>query len=281
MFITANDGTKIHVTEKGKGHPVILLAGGGFSSKIFKTPFELLAKNFRVIAVDMRAHGKSQRVNHGLRLSRLAMDLKNVIEAMQLNRFSLMGHSLGCSIIYSFLDLFTGKQVEQLVLIDEAPVLTANPLWTQEKRELLGASYDPAQNYHFLHQLKTADFEEMKQKLIDAMTTDSASDSIKAFIKNCFDIEPEAAAMLYKENLQHDWRDLIPRIHIPTLIIGGKVSLTPWKSQEWISRQIPSSSLRIFEEKEGGGHFPFVENPGLFYETVFHFLTKKSQYQAL
>jgi len=277
VFIAANDGTKIHVIEKGEGHPVLFLAGGGFSIKVFETSIKNFSKDFRVIAIDMRAHGKSQRVNYGLRLSRLAQDLKNVIEVMQLNRFTLIGHSLGCSVIYSFLDLFTGVQVEKLVLIDEAPVLTANPIWSQEKRELLGASYDPVQNYHFINQLRIADYEEMKQKLVDAMTTRSASDSTKTFIKSCFDIEPGAAALLYRENLQHDWRDLVPRIRIPSLIIGGKASLTPWKSQEWISKQIPNSTLKVFEEEEGGGHFPFVENPGLFNEVVFHFLTKHTQ----
>src|SRR6476619_4049285 len=30
-----------------------------------------------------------------------------------------------------------------------------------------------------------------------------------------------------------DWRDLIPAINIPTLVVGGKASLVPWKSQVW------------------------------------------------
>ncbi len=133
MYITVNDGTGIHVEEKGEGPPIIFLAGGGFSSKIFKSQIDYFSQSFQVIAVDMRAHGNSERVAHGLRLSRLAHDLKEVVDAMQLRRLTLLGHSLGSSVIYSFLDLFARERVERIILVDEAPVLTANPLWSKEE----------------------------------------------------------------------------------------------------------------------------------------------------
>src|SRR2546428_8274891 len=38
-----------------------------------------------------------------------------------------------------------------------------------------------------------------------------------------------AAALLYNHCVQ-DWRDVIPRVNLPTLIVGGRVSIFPWQS---------------------------------------------------
>jgi non-heme chloroperoxidase len=54
-----------------------------------------------------------------------------------------------------------------------------------------------------------------------------------------------AATLLYNSN-HTDWRDLIRRINLPALIISGRASFIPWKSQEWIHRQIKGSQFEVF-----------------------------------
>jgi len=82
---------------------------------------------------------------------------------------------------------------------------------------------------------------------------------------------PLAGTLLY--NLCHtDWRDVIPRINLPALIISGRASGIPWKSQEWIHHQIKGSQFEVFEESEGGRHFMFIENPEKFNRLVMEYL---------
>ena len=81
-----------------------------------------------------------------------------------------------------------------------------------------------------------------------------------------------AAALLYNHVTQ-DWRDLIPRITLPTLIIGGRTSVVPWPSQVWIHEQIVGSSLEIFEKNEGGSHFMFIEAAPKFNRLLAEFLS--------
>jgi pimeloyl-ACP methyl ester carboxylesterase len=80
-----------------------------------------------------------------------------------------------------------------------------------------------------------------------------------------------AAALLYNHSTQ-DWRRVIPRITLPTLVVGGRVSVVPWKSQVWIQKQVPGSKVEIFEENEGGNHFMFMENPDKFNRIVRDFM---------
>ena len=81
----------------------------------------------------------------------------------------------------------------------------------------------------------------------------------------------DAATLFLKQGCQ-DWRDIIPRITVPTLAIAGRVSLIPWKSLAWIGKQIPGAQMEIFEENEGGSHFMFVENPTKFNRIVSKFV---------
>jgi pimeloyl-ACP methyl ester carboxylesterase len=80
-----------------------------------------------------------------------------------------------------------------------------------------------------------------------------------------------AAKLLYNNRIS-DWSDVIPRITVPSLIIGGKGSSTPWKCLLWQNRMIAGSKLEIFEADEGGSHFIFVENAEKYIKVVCDFL---------
>ena len=79
------------------------------------------------------------------------------------------------------------------------------------------------------------------------------------------------AALLYNHATQ-DWRDLIPRLALPTLVVGGRVSTVPWRSQAWVAAQVPGARLEIFEEEEGGNHFMFIEGHAKFNAIVADFV---------
>lgn len=67
-----------------------------------------------------------------------------------------------------------------------------------------------------------------------------------------------------------DWRDVIGRITLPTLVIGGKHSHVNPQSQAWIHQQIPGARLEIFDQ--GGAHFMFIEAADQFNAVVRDFL---------
>jgi len=80
------------------------------------------------------------------------------------------------------------------------------------------------------------------------------------------------AARLMVDHGAQDWRDVIPRITLPTLVVGGRASFFTPKSQEWIGWQIPGARVEIFDEHEGGSHFMWLENPTKFNQLVRAFM---------
>lgn len=73
---------KLHYEEKGTGQPVVLLHGNGEDSSYFKNQIEYFSKKYRVIAVDTRGHGKSERGTAPFTLRQFARDLKSFLDEM-------------------------------------------------------------------------------------------------------------------------------------------------------------------------------------------------------
>jgi pimeloyl-ACP methyl ester carboxylesterase len=153
------------------------------------------------------------------------------------------------------------------------PFITANPAWSAEEKEASGALFDPNSLYTNVNALAGPDGVKTTEGFIGAMFTPAyPKDEVTWVIKQNLKLPREYAARLLYDHATRDWRRIIPRINIPTLVVGGKTSLVPWKSQVWIANQIRGSRLEIFEESEGGNHFMFVENPEKFNRIVREFI---------
>ena len=69
------DTVTLAYIEKGEGEPLILLHGNGENSEYFEYQVEFFSRYYRVIAVDSRGHGRSERGSGELTLQRIADDL--------------------------------------------------------------------------------------------------------------------------------------------------------------------------------------------------------------
>jgi pimeloyl-ACP methyl ester carboxylesterase len=97
-----------------------------------------------VIALDLRGHGESEKPNFGLKIHRLAQELREALVAANAPDVTLLGHSMGCSVIWAYWELFGADRLGKIVLADEPPMLTSNPAWTPNEREAAGAILTPA-----------------------------------------------------------------------------------------------------------------------------------------
>jgi len=271
--VTTSDGVKIHYIEAGTGKPLVMIPGWSQTAEEFKHQLTGLKDRYRVIALDMRGHGDSEKPDFGYKIARLAKDVRDVLLALDLRDVNVLGHSMGCSIIWSYWELFGPDRLSKLLLIDQMPFITSNPKWSQAELEASGALFNCESLYNVCNDLSGPAGVEATKNFVDRWFTQAFPDKEKAWVveQNLKFPRPHAATLLYNHSTQ-DWRDLIPRINLPTLVVGGRVSLVPWKSQVWIHEQIPGSRLEIFEENEGGQHFMFLENPEKFNRIVTEFI---------
>lgn len=119
----------------GSGRPLVLAHGLASSYTIWNLMAPRLAEHFRVVAVDQRAHGRSERPDDSFDFSTYVSDLRAFIEALGLGRSILVGHSWGGNVVVQFA-VDQPALVEALVLVDGGFIEIASRAgWTWERTE--------------------------------------------------------------------------------------------------------------------------------------------------
>ncbi|XP_051242449.1 serine hydrolase-like protein [Dicentrarchus labrax] len=101
------------------GRPVLCLHGWADNCGTFKTLIPLLPKECRYVAVDLAGHGLSSHRPPGVFYSFPAYvaDVRRVVDALQLEKFSIIGHSMGGDVAGMFTALYP-EMVDALILLD-------------------------------------------------------------------------------------------------------------------------------------------------------------------
>lgn len=118
------NGINIHYLDWGEGASshLILIHGLGSQSHTWDRFAGDVSDLFRVIAPDLRGHGKSGHAEDGYKLESFAKDLKALTRHLNLSGFDLVGHSLGALIAIRFAWEYPDL-VNRLVLVDAGPGL--------------------------------------------------------------------------------------------------------------------------------------------------------------
>ena len=100
--VPLSDGGSLHVVERGRGRPLVLLHGITLSALTWHYQLTDLADDFRVLAVDHRGHGSSEPGDGGWELERLALDVRELLEHLDLRDAIVVGHSMGGMVTLRF-----------------------------------------------------------------------------------------------------------------------------------------------------------------------------------
>jgi non-heme chloroperoxidase len=130
--ITTKDGTEIYYKDWGKGPAVTFSHGWPLSADMWDGQMLFLTQNgFRAIALDRRGHGRSSQATTGNDMNGYADDLAALIEALDLNDVTVVGHSTGGGEVARYIGRHGTKRVAKAVLIAAVPPImlktAANP----------------------------------------------------------------------------------------------------------------------------------------------------------
>ena len=106
---------QLHYIEQGQGQPLILLHGNGEDTAYFEHQIPCFSKNYRVIAIDTRGHGKSPRGEKPFTIKQFAEDLHDYMDAKGIAKANILGFSDGGNITLTFA-LRYPERIEKLIL---------------------------------------------------------------------------------------------------------------------------------------------------------------------
>jgi proline-specific peptidase len=269
------DGTSIfyHPVGPESNYPLILLHGGpGLDHTELHPWLDPLADTFRLIYVDQRGQGRSQRVDPAsLSLERFAEDVTMLAARMGLAEYALLGHSYGAFVTLTHaVDersashyIISGGTASMSKSMDEVDANLAS-LEPAALREQVTQSW--AREAHVSTEEETAQLLE-DQMPFHFKTADS--DVFRSYIEHSRANQVTSSEVLsyFAANEYHlELEDRLGEINRPTLVMTGEYdrTTTPRASRE-MAAGIPGSEVVIIPD---AGHMTQVEQPQAFCNAV-------------
>jgi len=255
--VRVNDIEMFYV-ENGQGDALVLIhgLGGDHGEWIMQVP--VFAKKYRVIALDLRGHGKSDKVGEEYSFPIFAKDVIGLLDKLGIDKAYFCGVSMGGGVALQ-IALSYPERVKGLILVDTAARVseqTAKVLskWVELfQKEGFDAYFDQE-----IKDVFHPSFIEANPGLIKQIKEVSRHRDLQTVIK--------AATGLRAFNFV----DQLSKISVPTLIVHGEDDrVVPVEEARLLHEKIPNSKLVVFSEC---GHGTIVEKAQEFNKVVMEFL---------
>lgn len=280
--LITTDGARLAYQDTGgEGAPLVMLHGWGQTQAMFRHQVEGLAPGRRVVTVDLRGHGKSGTPRHGYRIARLSRDVLELVDHLGLDRFDALGWSMGVSVWWSFIDQYGTGRIRRFVAVDQPAAVAAVPWMTEREQHDSGAVFDVSGLLYLGAALAGPEGDTVLADFVRGMFSGEPDPEVLAFVAEEIRSTPAHAGVpLLFDHCAQDWRDVLPRIDVPTLVIGCEGSHVHPDSQRFVAERIPGARLHVFASDVASSHFLFLENPPAFNAVVEEFLAEEPATEA-
>lgn len=260
------NGVKLHYQEKGTGDPLVLIHGYTSHSYTWKDVFEPLSKEFRVVAVDLKGFGFSEKPAGDYTKREQAVLVKGLLDHLNIEKAWLAGSSMGGEVSIN-LALKYRERVKGLILIDSAGV----------KYEAKSSSSSESFRIPLIGRAFAA-IALTSDKLVRGGLERSYFDKTKISDKDVKmyhlplsgDHGQRAAASAAQQWDLHPIENELPKLEIPTLLIWGAEDIVvPLAAGKKMQSLIRGSELDVYKEV---GHLPQEEAPKKVVKSISDFV---------
>jgi proline iminopeptidase len=290
-YVDAN-GVLIYYVEFGKGPPLVVLHGGPGADHTYFLPWLLpLARTHRLIFIDERGSGQSERLEDTSKytIENMADDVEAVRVALGLGQIDLLGHSCG-GVLAEAYALKYQQHLRHLILNSTfASTREMNEVLAREKARMppdklarlnqLEAAGLYGKGAIWEHGRYTAEYETLAWgdgyfPFLYGARPDSTYDPATGNAPTNWELYREMwgsdGEFIIDGNLKSvEYVDRLHTIHVPTLIVvGDHDECDPSLSRE-MHEKIAGSSIVILPNS---GHMNFVDQPDLWQKAVLGFL---------
>jgi pimeloyl-ACP methyl ester carboxylesterase len=266
------DGTPVNYVDLGSGErePIVFVHGLGGQWQNWLENLPRAALERRVIALDLPGFGQTPMPREKITISRYGRWVDALCERLDLGRVEVVGNSMGGYIAAEVAIQFPAR-VDQLLLVSAAGITSADvahaPVLTAGRVITAMVSYGAARHRQIAARPKAR---HMSLALVARYGSLLRADlAYEGFFKGAG--KPGFDAAL-RACLEYDFRDRLPDIRHPTLIVWGeKDSIIPVRDAHEFERLIPDSRKVVMKDT---GHVPMAERPVAFNDVMMDFLSE-------
>jgi pimeloyl-ACP methyl ester carboxylesterase len=264
------DGRRVHVIDTGGEDkpPLVWLHGlsGEWQNWLLNIP--AFMDRYRCVAPDLPGFGESEMPREQISIPGYAHTVDAICAQLGIQDPTVIGNSMG-GFVGAELAITQPTRVAKLVLVSAAglsteyrraqPLLVAARLWTYVTARA-GARADTVVRRRRLRRVALQGIVRYPEKLSVPLTWELVQGASKpGFMQGL------------KANLEYSFRDRLPHIEVPTLIVWGRNDiLVPVEDAEMFEHLIGENAHSVIFEDTG--HLPMLERPSRFNELLGSFI---------
>lgn len=277
----------IHYQTEGGGPPFICLHGGkGYTGDCFFPFLSPLADTFQMIYLDERGGGKSKPASDKNRVNYagMAQDIDNLIAHLGARDAVVLGHSFGASLAMYFAQHYP-QRVSELYLVSGGHTYDEIhkgwwQKWLAEYERDTGFAPKRQAVYDLYNSGKISADESFRRVALLGIEENFHHHKAKAdilrdmYARTTLTYIGEENSTFHTENAPLEIFRRLSDIKCPTLIVMGQHEVsTPIEFFGAMARNIPDCEMRVMPRSK---HFPYVDEPELFVETIRAFHKSRS-----
>jgi len=260
--VTLKNGITLRYITAGKGPtPIIFIHGYSFSADAWEKVLAKLPSIYTAYAYDLRGFGDSSKPAKGYTIPDFVEDLAQFMDAKQISKSVLVGHSLGAIFLQDFAVAYP-ERVLALVLSNsqarnkdtggKVPEGIAKRIAAYGDKEANRKIFEVSTPSYF----KAGNLTEADKNRFMETNLKSATPALKEAFE-CLFTTPAIPP------------DRFARIKAPTLVVTSTHDIVPFTVATALSEGIPQCLIFVVER---AGHTPMWERPDRFCQGVFQFL---------
>jgi proline-specific peptidase len=271
--------TRLYVVERSNGYPLLVFHGGpGLDHHCFGDYLDALADEYRLILVDQRSNGRSDRASEETwTLEQMAADVGSLARALDLEKYAVLGHSYGAFVVLQHAVDFPGGAAQTIVSngIPSARFL-------EHVAENL-AAFEPVE----LREQVTSSWEREKSVRIQEDVSELLHDQLPFHFADPRDprigeYERRTAGAVYSTDVLRRFASeeyggieveaRLSDVTQPVLVLAGRHDRTcSVEAARTIAEGVRRGELVVFESS---GHMAFVEENDAYISTLRDFLKR-------
>jgi len=256
------DDTRLYYTERGAGEPLLLIHGLGSSSRDWAAQADHFAEHYRVLRVDLRGHGRSERGDGPYSIAQFARDVAVFLRKRDAVPAHVVGLSMGGMVAFE-LSAGAPQILRSLVVVNSVADMrlhTWHDVWFYASRratvQLLG-------------------MRRVGQLLASQLFVKPSQENLReTFVRRWAQNDKQAYLWSVDAIMRWGVTDRLDDIDVPALLVSSDEDYTPVSAKERIAAQLPDAELAVVDD---GRHALPAEKPSAFHEIVDAFLTRLGQ----
>jgi len=263
---TVSGMAALHVRDEGEGDPPIVFVHGlGADHYEFIHQIRFFSVRHRCIAFDQRGHGRSPSTpNRGI--ARSVKDLGALVDDLGIERFILLGHSLGTMVAFEY-TAANPERVEKLIIASGSPAIRESTV------SYIGLTLMPRFG-QYLNDKRRKSLSSIIGFNVGTFGLRTSPDVLRYYFEEspyAFSDKFFQSILRYMEDIaEFDFRPRLGEISCPTLVTHGAMDLGIYALPTLLAvRKIPGVKIRVFPTC---GHSPNIEAPAEFNTVVDRFI---------